>query len=623
MSPPGDKLTLSDPGGNRPGGNLPLGQRPIEERIAEKLQLDELNKRLAQLEAGNAALEKQIAAADSIQAQGKSGASANSFHVAHAEGWKAIAVAPDICKVGNAIVAFNSYATLDNKVTASSNVKARGTAVYRKGDVIKTVRGDAGKHIVSGTSLSAGHVKILDGHDNVKVNGQPIARHDSRCLVNCDAEGLGGAQGKLVTEVKTAMVAPPPPPKKSEDEGKEEKDRTSKRLEALKRARADVAAHMANMNAPDEFVRFRDLDEILNRWIQQVSGERGTAGDAIAQVTRGFLGFGKDLAIGIGETAYEGGKGVFKLVQLNHTENGNLIKQIDSQILAENIRLGNVTWAKAGTGVVALGSAIAKPVTDPWKKEQYGEALTRAGAEIGTLGLGALRSIQTAWATKSMSAGRRLATAESKTAAAPSAHAPAINAPVSNEKISTGLHIKVAIKPTFSGDWGNYLTKGLRSRPMDSAEGRRLIIEFEKKNGDHEEAIRDAFRLIQTGSTLPQANPVSISDKFYKIISDGNVVGANSAFWATKGDIELLHGLSYDQIADRLGLPLASQQGSKFRVIEISAIRPSTSFTSRIAPTVEIAGDGRTWMQSGGDLQTLIVDRSSFTDPIFTDISFP
>ena len=622
MSPPGDKLTLSDPVGNRPDGNLALGQRPLQDSIAERLQLDGLNKRIAQLEAGNAALEKQIADAGRIGMGKKAAAATNSGHIAHAEGWKAISVAPDICKVGNAMVAFNSHATLDNKVTASANVKARGTAVYRKGDVIKVVQGDAGKHIVSGTSLGSGHVKILDGHDKIKVNGQAIARHDSRCLVNCDASGNGGAQGKVITEVKSTIVLPPPVQPEGKD--KEQKDRTSERLEALKRARTDVAAHMANMNAPDEYVRFHDLDEKLNGWIQQVSGKGGTAADAIAQVTRGFLGFGKDLAIGLGEIAYEGGKGVFKLVQLNHTENGNLIKQIDSQILAENIRLGNVGWARTVNGVIALGSAIVKPVTDPWKKEQYGEAVTRAGVEIGTFGLGALKSIKTAWAARNYKAAGRIGSVKYKGAVVKSALTPPPAVPpLSSGKVAAGVHVTVAKKPQFSGKWTNYLTKGLRSDPMMSPEGRRLVIEFERKNRTRREAIEDAANLMETGSTLPQANPVGVNDKFYKVISDGNKVGPNSAFWATKRDIDALRGLSYDQVANRLGLPLASQQGTRFQVVEITAIRPNTSFTSKIAPTVEVGSDGNVWKQSGGDFQTLILDRSDFTDPLLVNIIFP
>src|SRR5450830_523674 len=589
LSPPGDKLTLSDPVGNRPDGNLALGQRPLQDSIAERLQLDGPNKRIAQLEAGNAALEKQIADAGRIGMGKKAAAATNSCHIAHAEGWKAISVAPDICKVGNAMVAFNSHATLDN------NVKARGTAVYRIGDVIKVVQGDAGKHIVSGTSLGSGHVKILDGHDKIKVNGQAIARHDSRCLVNCDASGNGGAQGKVITEVKSTIVLPPPVQPEGKD--KEQKDRTSERLEALKRARTDVAAHMANMNAPDEYVRFHDLDEKLNGWIQQVSGKGGTAADAIAQVTRGFLGFGKDLAIGLGEIAYEGGKGVFKLVQLNPTENGNLIKQIDSQILAENIRLGNVGWARMGNGVIALGSAIVKPVTDPWKKEQYGEAVTRAGMEIGTLGLGLTKSLR-------LGKGAVVDTAMSLSG-------------------GSGVHVAPLLKPQFSGRWSDYVTHGIKQNPLRSPEGKRLVIEFEKQGLSRLQAVNKASKLMKTGSTLPHANPIEVNDKFYKVITEGGRVGAESAFWAKEADIAALKGLSADEIASRLGLPLVSQQGVRFQVVEIRALRPSTSFTSVIAPTSEIGADGRVWSQVGGEMQTLLIDRSPFTSPALTTITFP
>jgi uncharacterized Zn-binding protein involved in type VI secretion len=139
--------------------------------------------------------------------------SGTSRHVAQQTDWKAVCTAPDYCKVGNSIVGFDSWATLDNKMSASPDVKAQGAGmpVYRVGDLAKGVQADAGSHVVSGTSLGSGHVKILDGQDNVKVNGIPVARHDSRCLINCDAAGAGGAPGRLVTEQKSAKSGPDRP----------------------------------------------------------------------------------------------------------------------------------------------------------------------------------------------------------------------------------------------------------------------------------------------------------------------------------------------------------------------------------------------------------------------------
>jgi hypothetical protein len=87
------------------------------------------------------------------------------------------------------LVAFNSFATLEKKKKASDNVKARGSEVYRKGDLVKGMQADAGKHVTAGTSQGSGHVKILEGHDSVKVGADkiPIAvvstPHQPACLL--------------------------------------------------------------------------------------------------------------------------------------------------------------------------------------------------------------------------------------------------------------------------------------------------------------------------------------------------------------------------------------------------------------------------------------------------------
>ncbi|WP_437882964.1 DNA/RNA non-specific endonuclease [Pseudomonas sp. LRF_L74] len=118
--------------------------------------------------------------------------------------WKAVCSTPDFCKVGNAVVPFDSFATIGNQTQSSPDVKAQGVPVYRVGDMHKGVQGDAGSHIVAGTSLGGGYVKFLQGQDNVKVNGIPLVRQDNLCLVNCNAAGVGGALGKVVTTQRSA-----------------------------------------------------------------------------------------------------------------------------------------------------------------------------------------------------------------------------------------------------------------------------------------------------------------------------------------------------------------------------------------------------------------------------------
>jgi hypothetical protein len=129
--------------------------------------------------------------------------------------------------------------------------------------------------------------------------------------------------------------------------------------------------------------------------------------------------------------------------------------------------------------------------------------------------------------------------------------------------------------------------------------------------------------LMASGSTLPYANPIEVGDVFYKLVPEGTLGGAKSPFWFTESQIAPLRDLPYDQIADRLGLPLASQQESSFSLVSIRATAPGTSFTSRIAPTTEIGVGGALWQQSGGAYQTLLINRSLFTAPQVVKRTFP
>jgi HNH/ENDO VII superfamily nuclease with conserved GHE residues len=351
-----------------------LEQADLKSRVdaLEKIKAD--MKKLEELK--NPAAPAKQAKAPTPAAPGKT------RHVAHAKGWRAVTTQPDLCKVGKDIVAFDSCATLDKKHKASPNVIAQSTPVYRKDDMFKEVQGDAGKHIVAGTSQGGGHVKILDGHDSVKVNNIPVARHDSKCMVNCDASGAGGALGKLVTEEKSTSSTPASGAK---NPNAPPGQRTSERLERLKEAKAKLESGQLDFNALDEYINFKDANKGLDGLIGQIQGTPGTVGDYAAQATRGLLGFGKDIVMGVGELAYEGIKAVPKLGRMAYTSTGQAITQLDGAILAENISLGNITAGTLGQGALDIGSAIIKPVTDPWGKGQYVEAVTRGAAEIATL----------------------------------------------------------------------------------------------------------------------------------------------------------------------------------------------------------------------------------------------
>lgn len=129
-----------------------------------------------------------------------------SKHIGNASPWVAVCVAPDYCQVGNSVVPFDSFAITSNPTLASPNVLAQGVAVYRVGDMHQGVQADAGLGIPSGTSLGGGCVKFLRGETNVNINGVPVISHDSLCLLNCNAAGIGGALGRLVTVVAKAFI---------------------------------------------------------------------------------------------------------------------------------------------------------------------------------------------------------------------------------------------------------------------------------------------------------------------------------------------------------------------------------------------------------------------------------
>ncbi len=91
--------------------------------------------------------------------------------------------------------------------------------------------------------------------------------------------------------------------------------------------------------------------------------------------------------MGVGNLAYSSVKGAAGLAQTLYTPAGQDAAILDAQILAENVRVGNITPGTVGNSALNIGKAIVKPVTDPWSKGQYTEAVTRGFAEVATLPL--------------------------------------------------------------------------------------------------------------------------------------------------------------------------------------------------------------------------------------------
>lgn len=161
----------------------------------------------------------------------------------------------------------------------------------------------------------------------------------------------------------------------------------------------------------------------------------------------------------------------------------------------------------------------------------------------------------------------------------------------------------------FSGPDG-YITHGILDSPLYSEEGRKLVAAYRSQGFAPDRALKMSRELMASGSTLPKAVDLVAGDSLFKIVPEGTLPAPYSAFFAAKDEVTALVKMSYDQIADRLGIPLESQQTLRFDVVEVKATKAVTVFESTIAPTTQNG-----YIQPGGGIQTLITDRSAFTNP--------
>jgi uncharacterized Zn-binding protein involved in type VI secretion len=99
-------------------------------------------------------------------------------HIADAEqAFFVMAVTPDMCKVGNSIVAFKPFQFLPPEEQAySTSVFARGEKVLMVKSIIADVMGNAGKGLKSEVSLMAASSKVTEGSHSVLIEGRRVAR---------------------------------------------------------------------------------------------------------------------------------------------------------------------------------------------------------------------------------------------------------------------------------------------------------------------------------------------------------------------------------------------------------------------------------------------------------------
>ncbi|MFZ5698962.1 MAG: hypothetical protein ACOY9J_09675 [Pseudomonadota bacterium] len=100
----------------------------------------------------------------------------------------------------------------------------------------------------------------------------------------------------------------------------------------------------------------------------------------------------------------------------------------------------------------------------------------------------------------------------------------------------------------------SFETDGLQVRADALPGGVQLIHELEKSGFDPEDALRTADRFVLTGSTPLLARPIDVTDTLYKVVPAGNPVGAQSAYWMTADELQILQQ-NPGAVADRLALP--------------------------------------------------------------------
>lgn len=110
-------------------------------------------------------------------------------HIADAEdGFFVLAVTPDMCRVGNQIVAFKPMQILSSEEAAfSTSVFARDEKVLLLKSVIDGVKGNAGKGIASGVAVKSGNVEIKEGSNTVIIEDRLTARDGDEVDINVAA----------------------------------------------------------------------------------------------------------------------------------------------------------------------------------------------------------------------------------------------------------------------------------------------------------------------------------------------------------------------------------------------------------------------------------------------------
>jgi len=270
-------------------------------------------------------------------------------------------------------VPFDSFRDLSNAVQHSPNVFARGTPILTVGSgKLAGTESNAGAGTCSQTSMFGGDVIITSGSSTVSANKHCAAYHGSETLMNV---GPGGAntKGMLVTDVGTPTgqvqdkkVVCNDPPKSSQD---------LEKLTQMKESLKD-----SDPAQLDEWIRTNDAQEIVGGWINQMrpANDSGFWG-GVAGAGRGILNVVNRTVFGLAD--------LLKLMAQHNPMNpmAMIHDQLNMQILAENIKLGNICLASVKEAAKAAGKQITKPMEDAWARGDHVQAITEGGIEIAML----------------------------------------------------------------------------------------------------------------------------------------------------------------------------------------------------------------------------------------------
>jgi len=115
---------------------------------------------------------------------------------------------------------------------------------------------------------------------------------------------------------------------------------------------------------------------------------------ANASVSRAVLGFANDTALGLAQMLQENAHQMPLIPGTNVYSTGvEAAQQLNEyRIQQENLRLGNTTQeeisAQGKQQIYAILDGLVEPITEPWKKGDYLEAVARGTLEVGGLVVG-------------------------------------------------------------------------------------------------------------------------------------------------------------------------------------------------------------------------------------------